>query len=385
MESSNQLSNTEQKIRIAHVVDEVTPAGKETGIVKLLNHLTPQRFESYIFALKGTRSFGIMDIENLNIIALNKKNGNDWRIPLKLYKLLKRYHIDIVHTHSWGTLVEGIFGAKLAGIPIIIHGEHGSFPLRWHQRQAQRLLWRLPYTVLSVSNDLKRRLSGTIPFPEKRIRVIPNGVKEEQFFPSGALRKEFRSTFNFAKDDFVVGTVGRFSEVKNQQMLIRAAAALIQRGEKIQVVLVSKGRMEGFLKELSGLLGVKKNIHFLGFQSHINMILNGFDIFVLTSLSEGCSNVIQEAMFCQKAIIATNVGGNPELIEDFYSGLLVESSNHVQLAEKILYLKNNAGLRVKLGKKAREKAMQHFTLTKMVQEYENLYIEAFYKRRSGTL
>jgi sugar transferase (PEP-CTERM/EpsH1 system associated) len=382
MVSRNQLSKREPKIRVGHIVNEITPAGKETGIVKLLKHLNPQRFESYIFALSGIRSFGIMDIENLNITALNKENGNDWHIPLELYKLLKRYQIDIVHTHSWGTLVEGFLGAKLARVPLIIHGEHGSFPVRWHQRQVQRLLWRLSYTVLSVSDDLRQRLSGTIPFPEKRIKVIPNGVKEEQFFPSTSLREEFRKKFNFSREDFIVGTVGRFSEVKNQQMLLRAAAVLFHMGEKVRVVLVSRGRKEEFLKELAKSLGIEKNIHFIGFQSHINMILNGFDIFALTSLSEGCSNVIQEAMFCQKAIIATNVGGNPELIRDNYSGLLVESNNHTQLAEKILYLKNNVSVRERLGKQARQSALQHFTLKKMVQAYENLYMEAFNKNRT---
>jgi hypothetical protein len=78
MVSRNQLSKREPKIRVGHIVNEITPAGKETGIVKLLKHLNPQRFESYIFALSGIRSFGIMDIENLNITALNKENGNDW-------------------------------------------------------------------------------------------------------------------------------------------------------------------------------------------------------------------------------------------------------------------------------------------------------------------
>jgi glycosyltransferase involved in cell wall biosynthesis len=92
--------------------------------------------------------------------------------------------------------------------------------------------------------------------------------------------------------------------------------------------------------------------------------------------------VIQEAMFCQKAIIATNVGGNPELIRDNYSGLLVESNNHTQLAEKILYLKNNVSVRERLGKQARQSALQHFTLKKMVQAYENLYMEAFNKNRT---
>jgi glycosyltransferase involved in cell wall biosynthesis len=320
----------------------------------------------------------------LNITSLNKKPGNDWRMPLKLYRVLKEHNIDIVHTHSWGTLVEGVLGARLARIPVIIHGEHGSFPERWYQRQIQRILWGSADKLLSVSGELKKRLSESIRFSQNRIEVILNGVEEEKFFPSKSLREQFRKEFSFSGEDFIVGIVGRFSEVKNHRMLLLATAELIKQGEIIHIALVSRGRKEQELKEFSHSLGIAEFIHFLGFQSDVNMILNGFDIFALTSRSEGCSNVIQEAMFCQKPIIATNVGGNPELIENNYSGLLVEDNNHLELAEKIHYLKHHPNIREMLGKNARLTALKKFTLKKMVESYEDLYMKEFYKKQLVT-
>lgn len=380
MLSSNHLASMPQKIRIAHIVDEITPAGKEMGIVKLIKNLDKERFDCCIIALNEVRTFGVMNLDHLNIISLNKKPGNDWRIPFKLYRMLKKHQVDIVHTHSWGTLVEGTIGAKLARIPVMIHGEHGSFPERWYQKQIQRTLWRFSNKLLSVSGELKRRLSETIPFPLNRIEVILNGVNEKMFFPSDMLREQFRNEFNFSRDDFIVGTIGRFSEVKNHRMLLLAAAELIKQGEVVHIVLVSRGRKERELKDFSRSLGIADFTHFPGFQSNINLILNGFDIFALTSRSEGCSNVIQEAMFCRKPIIATDVGGNPELIKNGQSGMLVKDNNHLELAEKIRYLKCHPNIREMLGKNARLTALKKFTLKKMIESYENLYMEEFYKK-----
>lgn len=369
------------RIRLAHIVDEITPAGKETGIVKLARSLNPARFECLIVALSGIQAFGVMNLEGLDIVSLDKNQGNDWLLPLRLTNLFKNRRIDIVHTHSWGTLAEGVIAAKLAGVPGIIHGEHGSFPGSWRRRQAQKILWRFPDRLLSVSRDLRSRLSDTVGFPEERIEVILNGVDEERFFPCETLGKQFRKDFNFLPGDFIVGTVGRFSAVKNQRMLLLAAAELIGQGEIVHVALVSKGHLERELKELSRSLGIPQFVHFLGFQSDVNKVLNGFDIFALTSVSEGCSNVIQEAMFCAKPVIATHVGGNPELIEDNRSGLLVESNNSLQLAEKIRFLKHHPAARERLGENARQRALKNFTLKKMIRAYEELYLQEYFRKK----
>lgn len=383
MKSRKQSTTENKKLRIVHVVNEISPAGKELGIIKLVKHLSPERITSSIISLSGSFPFGILNLENVNIISLGKKDGNDWSISVQLSKILREQQADIVHTHSWGALAEGLLGAELARIPVFVHGEHGSFPQGWKHRIAQRLLWRRADRVLAVSGELGDRMAAAINFPRERIRVILNGVDEEVFFPSPALREEFRKRFGFSRSDFIVGAIGRFSEVKNQRMLLLAAAELIRGGEQLQIALVSRGKEEQKLRELSRSLGIAPFTHFLGFQQNINMILNGFDVFALTSLSEGCSNVIQEAMFCAIAVVATRVGGNPELIEDAFSGLLVESNHYLQLAEKIRLLKQDPGLRKQLGENARQVALGKFPLSRMIGEYESLYREAYRQKRPG--
>ncbi|HFE63223.1 MAG TPA: glycosyltransferase [Caldithrix sp.] len=361
------------KIRILHLLNELTLAGKELQTLRLVKNINPAKYDCKIALMNCTFPLEKLGAEQLPILLLNKKPGNDWRIPFKINRICRNNRIDIVHTHSWGTLIEGVMGAKMAGVPVLVHSEYGTFPSEWKYRLVEKTFWSLTNRLVVVSGDLKKRIWQSIQFPPDRLRIIYNSVDETKFFPSHSLRVQFRRVFGFSQKDFIVGTIGRFHEVKNHEMLLRAAAKLIHNGHDLQVVLVSKGQREQVLRDLSASLGIANRLHFLGFQLDINLIMNGLDVFALTSFSEGCSTVLLEAMFCEKAIVATNVGGNPELIADRYTGLLVGSNDHEQLAQKILFLKKNQDVRSDLGRNARRIAFEKFRLNKMVKAYEELY------------
>jgi len=304
-----------KKIRIAHLVNDISPAGKEIGILKLLEHINKTKFEIITVVFNRVETYNTLNLDDHHLIPLNNKIGNNPRLPFKLAKIFRHYHFDIVHTHAWGTLVEGSIGAKLSKIPIIIHGEHGTFPTRPIHLLFQRYFWGRADRVLSVSDKLRQQLSEVVGFPKEKINVILNGVDQKKFFLSVELRKKFRNDYNFNGTDFLIGTVGRLKEVKNQTMLIRAMALLRDRGEKLKAVIVGDGDKEEELLKLTDELNLSDHVLFTGFISDVNQVYNGFDLFVLTSLSEGCSNVIQEAMMVGKPVIATNVGGNPELVD----------------------------------------------------------------------
>ena len=129
------------------------------------------------------------------------------------------------------------------------------------------------------------------------------------------------------------------------------------------------------LRTLAINLKVDKHVHFLGYQSEVNQAYNGFDVFTLTSFSEGCSNVIQEAMFASLPIIATNVGGNPELVQDGITGILVKSDDHREWSEAVLKLKRDPELLKRMGKYAREYALANFSVKTMVSSYEKVYLD----------
>jgi glycosyltransferase involved in cell wall biosynthesis len=377
--------NGKGKIKIAHILNCLGGAGKELGILKLIDHIDRNLFDSYLVVIDKIYSHIAPRLDPYQIVHLNAGEGNQFNLPFKLAKVFRQYQFDVIHTHSWGTLVEGVVGAKLARSPAIIHGEHGTFPEQFPHTAMQRFFWGRADKVLSVSDQLGKKLSQAVKFDNRRIRVILNGVDHHQFFPSEELRKQFRQAFGFRDDDFIVGTVGRLNRVKNHPMIVRGLSHIIRRGEIVEFALVGGGSLADSpgqeLKTLAEDLSVDKHFHFLGYHKDMNMIYNGFDVFTLTSFSEGCSNVIQEAMFAGKPVIATDVGGNPELVRDGETGFLIDSDNDHQWAEVLRTLKNNPSVLKKMGVQSYQFAREHFSLAKMVESYEQVYREIYERKR----
>jgi len=376
------------KIRIAHLLNYLAPAGKELGLLKLIRNKNTDIFDTTLIVTNEIREAERMNLDGIRIECLGYGPGNHPTMPLDIRKILKKSSIDILHTHSWGTLLEGVSAAKFANTPIIIHGEHGSFPQQSPHRQLQRLFWSMCDRILAVSHPLKKALSEATGLSEKRIEVIQNGVESERFFPSLELREEGRRSLGFSDSDFIVGTVGRHNKIKNQNMLIRAVGHLKDKGEIIHAMLVGSltvGKDHGpRLHSLAKEMNVEDQIHFIDFQKNINRCYNMFDVFALTSLNEGCSNVLQEAMFTKRPIIATGVGGNPDLIQHEQNGLLVESNNHIELANSILQLKNDPDFARQLAENARNDALRLYPLDVMISAYERVYLEEYYSKVAAT-
>ncbi|MGH1362023.1 MAG: glycosyltransferase [Calditrichia bacterium] len=377
------MITTDKKLHVAHLVNYLGPAGKERGIMKLIDNIDSERFDNTIVCVNAIREHAGMDYSRFRIINLDMPLGNNFQLPFVLKKLFKEEKFDIVHTRSWGTLLEGVMGAKLAGAPVVIHGEHGTFPEKWPHTLLQNMFWRWADQMVTVSAELGKRLSGSTGFPFERMQHLLNGVDDSLFFTDDKLRFEFRQRFNFEEDDFVVGTIGRFYPVKNHPMLYRAAKRLKDRGEKIKLAIVGGTTSPLWQKQVEDLiaeLDIGDVVNLLGFHQEVNMMLNGMDIFALTSFSEGCSNVIQEAIFAGVPVIATEVGGNPELVQHNKTGMLVPSDDDEALADRILELKNDSARRFELRDKALENARENFSLRSMIERYENLYISTYSKK-----
>jgi len=375
-----------EKIRVTHLINYLAPAGKEMGVIKLIKNLDSNAFESSIIALNAIRNTSVLNLKEIDVYCMNHSGGNSLTLPVKLAKLFKKQRPHIIHTHSWGTLLEGVIAAKLAKIPAIIHGEHGTFPQKKPHLLFQRFFWVKAEQVISVSSELRNRLSQATRFPRNKIKVILNGVEKKRFYVCGDQRQLFRKKYSFSEDEFIIGTVGRLTKVKNQLMLLRACKEIVKRGGQIRVVIVGGfavgNGVEAELKEFVISNELSPYVHFTGFQKEMNMFYNGFDAFALTSLCEGCSNVIQEAMTCAKPVIATNVGGNAGLVQAGKTGFLVPLDNHVELADRILQIKNDRKLRQKLSWNADLHATKNFGLAAMVNAYADSYVNAYHKRKA---
>jgi sugar transferase (PEP-CTERM/EpsH1 system associated) len=363
------------KIKIVHLVNYLAPAGKEVGIVKLLNALNDD-FEPVLVVLGKVYDALGLNTDKTRLIELGKGQGNDFSLIPRLKKIFKEVNPHMVHTHSWGTLVEGVLAAKWARVPIIIHGEHGTFHKDFKRKWVQKIFFSLTDQILSVSALLADQLSRDLGIKRTRILPILNGVDVQKFAPDAAKRKQYREQWGFGQNDVLIGTVGRPMKVKNHQLMIRALKRLREQGYPVHFAIVGDTPLRSLKDELVALaqsLGVADRVHFLGFQSDVPGYLNMFDIFVLPSLSEGCSNVIQEAMATGLPIVASRVGGNPELVQDGETGLLFESNSVEALARALQTLLDDPQKAQALGNRALQRAREAFSLEKMVENYEALY------------
>ena len=350
-----------------HLIHSLGAGGAENGIINLANHMNRDRFTVSIcsFVKNGTREKHLK--KDVTLFTVDKKPGNDLTLPLRLAKLFKSFRPDIVHTHAWGTMFEGFLGARFARVPFLVHGEHGTIERRTINRYFQRIIWGYFDAVLSVTHNHKKKLSKSIGFPEQKITVLQNGVNTDLFHSMPGTR-----IFGM-KDKYIIGTIGRLVPVKNQALLLKAFAEAKKNNDNLFLVIVGEGPLENSLKEQVHNLKITDDVLFTGRRFDIPQVLNSLDLFVLPSLSEGMSNTILEAMSCGLPVIATRVGGNPELINYRENGILVESDSLHQMADAILKTAREPDFRRRLSEQARSDIGATFSLRGMVDRYQTFY------------
>jgi len=354
-----------------HLVHTYGVGGMEVGITKLVNALDRTRVTSSICSCcPGDSLKNRLDAE-IPLFELNRKPGNDPKLVVELYRLLKRERPHVLHTHRWATLCEGLIAARLAGVPFVVHGEHGTLETRRHNAFVQRTIWKRVDQVLSVSSRLAERMAREISYPLDRIKVIRNGVDTNRFRPRNPA--PVRQELGLSPDALVIGAVGRLVPVKDYPTLLRALVRLRDRGIAFQSIIAGTGRLRDELTALAISLGLS-NVRFLGNRDDIEHLLPAFDVFVLSSSSEGLSNTIQEAMAAGLPVVATRVGGADELVDEPHTGLLVPPGDPGAMADAIGSLAEDPARRNNMGVAARRRAEAVFALDVMIREYERLYL-----------
>ncbi len=369
------------KIKIAHVSAHLQFGGKENGVVNLVNGLDPDIFESYIFTyVKGGPLAQRVDPSRCRVVELGDKLGGDYRLYFKLAREFWRYRIHIAHTHSWATLMEGMIGAKLAAVPIIIHGEHGTMQTESKLHIfVQRWFWRRTDLMLSVSEVLRENLHRTFDFPKERIQVVRNGVDLSRFDLSRN-GIDYKARLGLPPEALVFGAVGRLVPVKAYPVLLKAAKLVFREIPAAHLAIVGDGPLRHELVHLARDYNMMDRVHFLGARKDVSEILRAFDVYVLCSESEGMSNTILEAMASGRPVVATAVGGNPELVVDGETGLLVPPNHPHHLATALAKLLREPARRQCLGQRGRQRVEERFSLESMVRNYARVYAEMFRRR-----
>ncbi len=374
-----------RKIHLAHLVHDLGFAGKEKGIMKISSRLDRSRFEVSIIVLRKVFRDAVTPADRFHIIELNRKPGNDLRLFYQLAQLFKQHQFDIIYTHSWNTLVEGYFGAALTRVPAKIHGEHGTFEHSLIKDKLQSALWGRFDAVTVVADALRQKMRDEFGYTGDNIQVIHNGIDTQKFYPSAELRQRFRQQLGL-NQEFLVGTVGRFHPVKDHFTLFRAFARFRTRVPNARLLMVGRETYSHLMEKYQGCLndlGIREQVIFHPPTTRVEEVFNAMDAFVLSSKSEGCSNVILEAMACGVPVVATRAGGNPELVQDGETGLLFEVKDTDELAKKLLKLYSNSELYKKLQLAGPRVIQKEFSLDQAVMSYEKLYAQLMQEKKNN--
>lgn len=373
--------NDDPRPLIAHVVYRFDTGGLENGVVNLINHMPAKAYRHAIIALTEITDFKKrITRDDVEFIELHKKPGHGiWLYP-KLFKLLREKRPSIVHTRNLAAL-EATVPAWAAGVPVRIHSEHGRegadvAPDHLKYRFMRKLYRPFVTNYLALSSDLSHYLHHYIGIPSRKLSRIYNGVDSNRFVCSNRRLPISGCPFQ-GNEHWIVGTIGRMHAVKDQMNLAKAFVWAMQAHpqlrDKLRLVMIGNGPHRSDIQNFLAGAGVSDISWLPGERQDIPEILHGFDCFVLPSKSEGVSNTILEAMASGLPVIATNVGGNPELVENEITGKLVPPSNPEALAKAIINYANSPESARKAGRLARATVEQRFSLDAMVGAYCQLY------------
>lgn len=376
-----------KRIHIVHVIHHLVIGGMENGLVNLINRMPKERYRHTVICIEDYSNFSErILVDDTNVIALKRSQIGVWRLRQQLFKLFRSLKPDIVHSRNMSGL-DAILPARLAGIKCCIHGEHGRDVDDLHGKHIKfRLLRRFHSPFIShyitVSNELKKYLINDINISYQRVSQILNGVDVEKFTPVKS-KNDVESQINdvpaylIDKNKIVIGAVGRLQKVKNYSLLIKAFARLVDESDclknKLSLVIVGDGPERQQLIDLAESLGVTQQTWFAGASANVSQMLQLFDVFVLSSVAEGISNTILEAMATGLPVIATSVGGNVELVRDGETGSLVETDNVDSLVLSLQKICVSEELRKKQSNSARQYAVSEYSLDSMVNRYQTLY------------
>lgn len=372
---------------VVHIIFALGTGGLENGLVNIINRCPPSRYRHAIICLSHAEHFASrLTAADVEVIELHKKPGYDLRVYWRLWRQLRRLQPAIVHTRNLAALETQVLGLLMPDCRRV-HGEHGRdmHDLDGSNRKynfLRRALSPLIHQFIAVSQDLSHWLVDTVRIPAGKVSQIYNGVDTQRFAtlarkddsPAG-IPIEFRRCDN----RLVVGTVGRLVAVKDQQLLLLAVHKLILKRPWLRawlrVLIIGDGPERTGLGNQIERLALTELVWLAGDREDIPELLRSMDIFVLPSLGEGISNTVLEAMATGLPVIASAVGGNPELVQEGTTGLLFPAGDADALTHALMTLIDDPALRRHMGRAAAVRIRQNFNWQRTVDSYLGLYDE----------
>ncbi len=368
---------------VLHVVYRFDTGGLENGVVNLINNMPEDVYRHVILALTDVTDFRLRIVRrDVEFLSLNKTPGHALKLYPRLFSIFRRLRPDIVHTRNLAAL-EVVVPAWLAGIRVRVHGEHGrdvgdldgsSRKFQW----VRRLYSPFVSHYLALSRDLADYLVSKVKVSPSKVTQVYNGVDLIRFSPREVAHFQPLPGCPFAASEFwIAGTVGRMQTVKDQLTLVRAFIRALEIAPalkpRLRLVLVGDGALRAQCQSLLDMAGVADLAWLPGERSDIPDVMRSLNCFVLPSLAEGISNTILEAMASGLPVLATDVGGNADLVVHGITGHIVPAADVEAMAQGLAHLASEPELARRMGLAGRLRVLEKFSLQAMVATYQDLY------------
>jgi L-malate glycosyltransferase len=359
---------------VMHVVLSLSPGGTERLVIEIARRVA-QRTNVYVCCLDDAGDWAEeLTAHGVPVMTLGRRPGFHPQLGYELAKLTRAFGVEVLHCHHYSPFVYGQLAAVLRPSLRVIFTEHGRLsdaPPSPKRRVVNPWLGRLPARIFAVSADLRRHMIAE-GLPSDRIEVLYNGI-DAGHAPTDADRHQARRLLGMAADDFVIGTVGRLDAVKDLPTMIRALRDGRSAGRTWRLAIVGDGPERAALADLVNAHGMADAVHFAGYRRDVRALLPALDLYVNTSIHEGVSLTILEAMAASLPVVATDVGGNPEVVVHDRTGLLVPARNAAACADAIHAIAMDAGQRISMGQAGRARVVESFSVDQMVRRYVQSY------------
>ncbi|HET6432960.1 glycosyltransferase [Dyella sp.] len=364
-------------MKISHVVENLNRGGLERMVLDLVALQSAQGHQVQVICVFEPGALaGELEALGVTLVACGKRRGPDLRALRRLRRAVKIHGTEVMHTHNASAHYQAVLATFGLRVPRVINTRHGMGAGTPSARRDR--LYRLALggtdVVATVCDAARRDALSRRLVPPTRSTVVPNGIRIELFTPASAGRRAaLRRALGVADDIRVVGTVGRLNWAKDQRNLISAFAQVHRRDPRTALVLAGKGELLFMLRAHAKAEGVAAAVYFLGDRNDVRELLQGMDVFVLSSVSEGYSMALLEAAASGLPMVATDVGGTREIVRDGETGRLVPAGDPEALASAISSLLEDPDTAGRLARGALDWVRVNGSLATMASRYESLY------------
>lgn len=363
-------------MRVTHVVENLDRGGLERMVIDLALLQRAQGYDCKVLCLFGRGSMAPeLESQGIEVVACNKATGPDLQAVMRARRALRKRG-GVLHTHNAAAHYHAVLAAAGLGFSRVVNTRHGmgGFNPGSRRERLYRASMRGTHAVVAVCDAARKRLQESGVRPKDALLSIPNGIPIDRFSPGDrAARGMLLAEFDLDPSARILGTVGRLHPAKDQAGMLKAFRHVREAVPEAVLLLVGDGALRGPLEAVAREEGVASHVRFLGDRGDVARLARGFELFLLSSLTEGWSIALMEACATGLPIVATTVGGNPEIVEHGVNGLLVPPAEPEALADAVVSLLNDPGRVARMGEAARRWVLETGSLAAMARRYDEVY------------